>query len=129
MRETAIWTLGQLHGTWCNSLSRNTSPCIFSPMHYHKGTGMFPENGGCMLSAKNSSQGIRRAKFAGSWYPKNPKVLEDLLDQAFSLVKGNPPSSTCAVLPHAGLSFSALGMADFFYDLPPQTEKLVLLEP
>ncbi len=82
-----------------------------------------------MLSAKNSSQGLRRAKFAGSWYPKNPKGLEDLLGQAFSLVKGQPPSSTCALLPHAGLSYSALGMADFFYDLPPQAERLVLLAP
>ncbi len=83
-----------------------------------------------MLGSKNNSQGIRRAKFAGSnWYPKDPHALEGLLSQAFSLVKGKPPSSTCAVLPHAGLSFSALGMADFFYDLPPQAERVVLLAP
>jgi len=82
-----------------------------------------------MLNAKNSSQGIRRAKFAGSWYPRDPHVLEDLLSKAFSLVKKQPPSSGCAVLPHAGLSFSALGMADFFYGLPPQAERLVLLAP
>jgi AmmeMemoRadiSam system protein B len=82
-----------------------------------------------MLSATKISQGIRRAKFAGSWYPKDKYILEDLLGQAFSLVKGKPPSSTCAVLPHAGLSYSALGMADFFYDLPPQAERLVLLAP
>ncbi len=97
-------------------------------MHYHKGTGFISDNGGFMLATK-STQEIRHAKFAGSWYPKVPHVLEDLLGQAFSLVKGNPPSSTCAVLPHAGLSYSALGMADFFYDLPPQAERLVLLAP
>jgi len=94
-----------------------------------KSTGSFPENGGCMLSAKNSSQGTRRAKFAGSWYPRDKHVLEDLLFQAFSLVKKQPPSASCAVLPHAGLSYSALGMADFFYNLPPQAERLVLLAP
>jgi len=82
-----------------------------------------------MLNAINSSQATRRAKFAGSWYPRDKHVLEDLLFQAFSLVKKQPPSSSCAVLPHAGLSFSALGMADFFYDLPPQAERLVLLAP
>ena len=82
-----------------------------------------------MLSAKNSSQGIRRAKFAGSWYPRDKKVLEDFLERAFSTVKKQPPSSSCAVLPHAGLSYSALGMADFFYDLPPQAERIVLLAP
>ncbi len=82
-----------------------------------------------MLNAKNSSQCIRRAKFAGSWYPRDKHVLEELLFHALSLVKKQPPSSSCAVLPHAGLSFSALGMADFFYDLPPQAERLVLLAP
>lgn len=82
-----------------------------------------------MPSAVDSSQGIRRAKFAGSWYPKDKHVLEDLLFHAFSLVKTQPSSSRCAVLPHAGLSFSALGMADFFYALPPQAERLVLLAP
>jgi len=97
-------------------------------MHYHKGTGFIPDNGGIML-ATNGSQGIRRAKFAGSWYPKDKHVLEDLLFHALSLVKKQPPSSCCAVLPHAGLSFSALGMADFFYALPPQAERLVLLAP
>lgn len=82
-----------------------------------------------MLSVKNGSQAIRHAKFAGSWYPKDKNVLEGLLKQAFSSVKGQPPSSFCAVLPHAGLSYSALGMADFFYNLPPQAERLVLLAP
>lgn len=82
-----------------------------------------------MLSAKNSSQAIRRAKFAGSWYPRDKHELEDFLERAFSTVKKRPPSSSCALLPHAGLSYSALGMADFFYDLPPQAERLVLLAP
>lgn len=82
-----------------------------------------------MLNAKNNSQSIRRAKFAGSWYPKDKYVLEDLIEQAISSLSGQFSPSTCAVLPHAGISFSALGMAAFFQNLPPQTERLVLLGP
>ena len=82
-----------------------------------------------MISANKSSQSIRRAKFAGSWYPRDKQGLEDFIGRAFSTVKKQPPSATCAVLPHAGLSYSALGMADFFYDLPVQAERIVLLAP
>lgn len=82
-----------------------------------------------MLNAKNSSQSIRRAKFANSWYPKDTYELENLIEQAISSLSGQFPPSTCAVLPHAGISYSALGMAPFFQNLPPQAERLVLLAP
>ncbi len=82
-----------------------------------------------MLSATNSSQSIRHAKLAGSWYPKDTHVLENLIEQAFSALTEQFPPSTCAVLPHAGISYSALGMAPFFNHLPPQAERLVLLAP
>ncbi|MDD4573423.1 MAG: AmmeMemoRadiSam system protein B [Sphaerochaeta sp.] len=82
-----------------------------------------------MLNAKNSSQSIRRAKFANSWYPKDTYELENLIEQAISSLSGQFSPSTCAVLPHAGISYSALGMAPFFQNLPPHTERLVLLGP
>lgn len=82
-----------------------------------------------MLSATTRSQSIRRAKFAGSWYPSDTSVLEDLIEQAFSALSGRSPSSTCAVLPHAGISYSALGIAPFFQNFPPQAERVVLLAP
>ncbi|MDY0288532.1 MAG: AmmeMemoRadiSam system protein B [Sphaerochaeta sp.] len=82
-----------------------------------------------MLKANTSAQAMRRAKFAGSWYPQDTHVLENLIEQAFSALSGQFSPPTCAVLPHAGISYSALGMAPFFNHLPPQAERLVLLAP
>lgn len=77
----------------------------------------------------SDSTSIRHASYAGSWYPKEKRTLEGLLDRAIASVKGTPQPSNCAVLAHAGLSYSALGMADFFHTVADHTKRLVLLAP
>lgn len=71
---------------------------------------------------------IRKAKFAGSWYPSEPKALAALIEQSLQHAK---TSGSCrfAVLPHAGLLYSARGIAHFFAADHSKVERIVVLAP
>lgn len=76
---------------------------------------------------------IRRMHYAGSWYESDAQKLSRFLDKAIhdaAGVKGSELSGAClAMLPHAGLFFSARGMAALFANLPAQAEKFLILAP
>lgn len=83
-----------------------------------------------MRHAKDSSHPIRHATYAGSWYPDEPEQLQILIGKALAQAS-EPPKTPAhlAVLPHAGLFFSAQGIAPFFCNLPSQAERLLVLAP
>ncbi|TVR71556.1 MAG: AmmeMemoRadiSam system protein B [Spirochaetaceae bacterium] len=62
-------------------------------------------------------QGINRARFAGSWYPADSGEVQALLARAVTAAPSPPDGSRprVAVLPHAGLSYSARGQEAFWH--------------
>jgi AmmeMemoRadiSam system protein B len=70
---------------------------------------------------------IRRSSFAGSWYPRDPVELRNLVEGFKTVTKTTP--STLAVLPHAGLYYSAAGIAPFFSPVNPSITHLLVVGP
>lgn len=82
----------------------------------------------------NRDRTINSARFAGRWYPGDPKRLAADLDRYLSeasAATGRPAAPlTGAVLPHAGLSYSGYGMADAFANLNrSDLTRVVILAP
>lgn len=77
------------------------------------------------------SRNSRHAAFAGSWYPGDRPALEALIGQALEGVRSpkSGPAPSLAVLPHAGLFFSARGIAAFFSWLGAEVERIIILAP
>ena len=73
---------------------------------------------------------INRMKFAGSWYTRDAAVLRTQLQKAMSASGASPSHLSGAVVPHAGLEFSAAGQADAFARVDrAEIDQVVLLAP
>ncbi len=70
-----------------------------------------------------------RAMFAGSWYAASSVQLTKDIKTAIESTDRLPWSVVGGVLPHAGLRFSAKGMAPFFANLPEEYKHVVLFAP
>lgn len=79
------------------------------------------------------AQGLRKAQFAGSWYPKDPEALSALIDRYLknvpdpTLPSGDP---LAIIAPHAGYAFSGQ-VAAYAYRLIQNKnfESVVILAP
>lgn len=76
---------------------------------------------------------IRKAIFAGSWYPADEHALRLLISESIETVLKNTTYQHCpyrfAVLPHAGLFYSKTGIAPFFAADLSNVRRLVVLAP
>jgi hypothetical protein len=76
---------------------------------------------------------IRKALFAGSWYPADQQTLKLLISESIETVLKNTTYQHCpcrfAVLPHAGLFYSKTGIAPFFAADLSKIQRLVVLAP
>ncbi|ADY13980.1 UPF0103/Mediator of ErbB2-driven cell motility-containing protein [Sphaerochaeta globosa str. Buddy] len=76
---------------------------------------------------------IRKAHFAGSWYPADKQTLRALINESIEVVLKNTTYQHCpyrfAVLPHAGLFYSKAGIAPFFAADLSNVQRLVVLAP
>lgn len=76
---------------------------------------------------------VRKMQYAGSWYESDAQKLSRFLDEAIhdaAVVKERELSGAClAMLPHAGLFFSARGIAALFANLPVQAETFLIIAP
>ena len=70
---------------------------------------------------------IRQSVFAGSWYPNDPVLLGRLIERAKEPKEG--AFTRFAVLPHAGLSYSAPGIAPFFGSFDRSVTRLLVIGP
>jgi AmmeMemoRadiSam system protein B len=81
-----------------------------------------------MLRATSGS--TNKTRFAGSWYPRSPDALTRILEDAVAGVGTVTRDLRGAILPHAGLAFSATGMAEGFARVPTgDVEQIVLFAP
>jgi AmmeMemoRadiSam system protein B/AmmeMemoRadiSam system protein A len=78
-------------------------------------------------------QGLRKAQFAGPWYPKDPEALVRLIDHFFSTV---PASSSLSgdilaiIAPHAAYAFSGQVAAYAYKSIQKRNyESVVILAP
>ncbi|HZJ89047.1 MAG TPA: AmmeMemoRadiSam system protein B [Sphaerochaeta sp.] len=71
---------------------------------------------------------VRKSTFSGSWYPNNPENLQKLITESISEHKEHE-SNRFALLPHAGLTYAAQGIAPFFAASYPELEQVVLISP
>jgi len=85
---------------------------------------------------KKEMQTVRKAWYAGTWYSAEASVLQGTVDQAIQAAGavGKPdspllPYARFAVLPHAGLTYSARGIAHFFTHVSPDLQRVVVLAP
>lgn len=70
---------------------------------------------------------LRRAAFAGRWYPGSADELGSMVD-GFLLAAPTPPASTCAVVaPHAGLVYSGAVAAHAYAAARAATPSIVVL--
>lgn len=67
----------------------------------------------------------RNLKFAGTWYPKDGKRLEEIV----SYKTEEDASLFCGVVPHAGLFYSASLIKRFFSQLHPAVSRVILITP
>jgi len=76
---------------------------------------------------------IRKALFAGSWYPADQQTLKLLISESIETVLKHTTYQHCpcrfAVLPHAGLFYSKTGIAPFFAADLSKIQRLVVLAP
>ena len=70
---------------------------------------------------------IRQSVFAGSWYPNDSVLLGRLIERAKEPKEG--AFTRFAVLPHAGLSYSAPGIAPFFGSFDRSVTRLLVIAP
>lgn len=81
-----------------------------------------------MKHATNGS--TNRMRFAGSWYPRSAGALGELLGAAFDRAAVRRQNVHGAILPHAGLAYSADGMAAGFARVTPEAiDRVVLFAP
>lgn len=67
----------------------------------------------------------RYAAFAGSWYPADKKELDEYVRPDLF----GPGDITDAVLPHAGLYYSARIIREYFQKLSPGIKRIVIVSP
>lgn len=67
----------------------------------------------------------RYAAFAGSWYPADRKELDEYVRPDLF----GPGDITDAVLPHAGLYYSARIIREYFQKLSPGIKRIVIISP
>ncbi len=72
---------------------------------------------------------IRKAQFAGSWYPADPHSLKALIDQSIAPLVRSVRPYRFAVLPHAGLFYSKDGIAPFFAADLSSVEQALIIAP
>lgn len=69
------------------------------------------------------------ARFAGSWYPAQKTTLEQQLVSALDGIDLRSNPVRAGIVPHAGLSFSARGMAPLFGHLPDRVDRVIVMAP
>lgn len=67
---------------------------------------------------------IRKARFAGLWYPAEKEALEAITGD----MQGSGPYDA-AVLPHAGLMYSGILIRSVLSRIPIDTERVIILSP
>ncbi|MBN2652198.1 MAG: AmmeMemoRadiSam system protein B [Spirochaetales bacterium] len=67
--------------------------------------------------------------YSGSWYPEELNSLNSLIARASQKLGLTVKSPSAAVLPHAGLIYSARGMLPFFQAITSPKKLLVILSP
>ena len=76
---------------------------------------------------------IRQAFYAGSWYPKDPTALSDLVEASILEVASHSDYQKgpyrFGVLPHAGLFYSKTGIAPYFASSMDDIKKIVVISP
>ncbi len=78
----------------------------------------------------NDSYPTRNARYAGSWYPGEDNELRSLiLGTTGAAVKREAGPLSCAVLPHAGLYYSARGIAPLLCDVTGVLKRVLILSP
>lgn len=78
---------------------------------------------------------MRKAWYAGTWYAADPDSLRSTIESALAQVEekedgtGRQGPIRFAVLPHAGLAYSARGLAHLVALAPRKIERVVILSP
>ena len=74
---------------------------------------------------------MRRAWYAGSWYAADRQTLQDQITQTVQSLQMPEQKGPIrfAVLPHAGLSYSARGIAHLVLHAPKHIDRVVILAP
>ena len=81
---------------------------------------------------------IRGMQYAGSWYESDPDLLRAFIAESLADAELRSPdrksvevrTGAClAMLPHAGLAYSARGIADFFSNIPVKTTNVLIIAP
>lgn len=72
---------------------------------------------------------IRKAQYAGSWYPADPTSLRALVDGSVASLERVDYAHRFAVLPHAGLFYSKDGIAPFFAADLSAVERVAIISP
>jgi len=81
---------------------------------------------------------IRRMQYAGSWYESDEDLLRTFIAESLADAELRSPNTepfesrtgACfAMLPHAGLTYSARGIADFFANIPAKTTNILIIAP
>ncbi|WP_422479619.1 AmmeMemoRadiSam system protein B [Pleomorphochaeta sp. DL1XJH-081] len=78
---------------------------------------------------------MRKAWYAGTWYAAEPDSLRSTIETAISQVEENNDGGRrqgpvrFAVLPHAGLAYSARGLAHLVSLAPEKIERVLILSP
>jgi len=82
------------------------------------------------------TQTVRKAWYAGTWYAADPTSLRTTISQAIHAARTVENKRTdsfgvsrFAVLPHAGLAYSARGIAHLLVHAPPDIAKVVVVAP
>jgi AmmeMemoRadiSam system protein B len=82
------------------------------------------------------TQAVRKAWYAGTWYAADPSVLRKNISQALLEAREIEDdnlhsfgSARFAVLPHAGLAYSARGIAHMLLHAPGNLHRVVILAP
>ncbi|NQT61007.1 MAG: AmmeMemoRadiSam system protein B [Bacteroidetes bacterium] len=85
----------------------------------------------------NKKEIIRRMQYAGSWYESDPDLLRAFIAESLAdaevrntetFLEGQT-GACLAMLPHAGLLYSARGIADFFANIPVKTTNILIIAP
>ena len=82
------------------------------------------------------TQAVRRAWYAGTWYAADPSALRRTISQALLEAQENEDDTLhsfgparFAVLPHAGLAYSARGIAHMLLHAPDNLRRVVIIAP
>jgi len=70
---------------------------------------------------------IRKAAFAGSWYPDNPEELSEQVNTYLNKVKYENLNAKAVIVPHAGYMFSGQTAAYAFKQINKSTRKVIIL--